>query len=197
MTTGRRPTRISQALGLTDGRLTRDDRIELENMVKLRTKVAKGDVDTRMAYLRAEFEQEMATIYKAKDERWRHVVEAAAEAAERANAEIQKICEDNNIPQDSRPSMSNPLWFGRGENASKERRAELRKVAETRLDAMAKQAKGQIDRDDAMLRLQITAMSVTTQQAMAFLEALPSIEQLMRALDVQELEAAVPESWSG
>ena len=73
----------------------------------------------------------------------------------------------------------------------KGRRNELRNVAAKRLDAQAKAAKVEIERAETALLGELAAAALTTDEAKAWLERLPSIAELMPRLRLVELEAEV------
>ena len=95
------------------------------------------------------------------------------------------------MPESFRPELR-VSWYSRGENADKERRTELRNVAESELEARAQRAKCAIERAEAELLIQITADGLTTKAARAFLEALPTVDQLMPNLQLSDLEKRRP-----
>jgi hypothetical protein len=169
--------------------MTRAERAELAKLLKLRARVAKEDVNTREAHLLADFEAQMASRYDSRDEAWADVTAAAKKAVEEADAEVAKRCRELGIPAEFRPGI-NCSWYGRGENADRSRRVELRKVAQTRLAANARAAKVEIDRTIAELLTQLTAGALESGSARDFLDAMPSIDQLLPPLALRELVAA-------
>src|SRR5215472_6592158 len=106
------------------------ERERLLKVARLREKVAKTVVAERSAVLLADFEQQLATIYSFdQSETWAKAVMAAKEACNAAQSAIAEECSRLGIPRRFAPNISHPSWYGRGENAVRERRAELRKVA--------------------------------------------------------------------
>jgi adenylate kinase len=79
-------------------------------------------------------------------------------------------------------------WYKRGENASKERRDELRKVAQSRAAALVKGAKARIERDSLEFQNKLLAGALTTATARTLLDGLPAIESLMPPLDIAEFK---------
>jgi hypothetical protein len=84
-------------------------------------------------------------------------------------------------------------WRRRGENASRERRAELRNVAKTEIAAMSRAAITKIEKQSLELRTQVVALGLLSPAAKAFLESLASVEQTMRALDFGQIEQKLTE----
>lgn len=106
--------------------MTRSDRDQLLRVLRQRVKVAKTEVDQRAAELRADFERQLAARYTFGDEAWQAITAEAKLAVDEADARIADICRERGIPAEFRPGL-NLGWYGRGENAAKERRGELRK----------------------------------------------------------------------
>lgn len=167
--------------------MSRVERTELAQLVKLRGRVAKEDIATREAQLLADVEAQLAARYDPRHEAWAEITERAQKAV--ADAEIAARCRELGIPEEFRPAIST-TWYGRGENADRSRRAELRKVAQTRLAANAKAAKVEIDRSTADLLTQLAAGALESSASRSFLEAMPTIDQLMPRLALPELEGS-------
>jgi hypothetical protein len=178
-----------------DNRMTKAERDELVKLVKLRERVAKTETVQRSAELLAEFERQLASVYSFDDDDvWREAHAAVSEAREKANAMIAERCRELGIPERFQPGIES-VWFGRGENASKERRAELRRVAVTRINALEKAAKATIEHESLKLHTELVAGALESGEAMAFLNALPTIEVLMPSLTVAEIESTTPRTW--
>jgi hypothetical protein len=178
----------------SDNRMTKAERDELVKLVKLRERVAKAEAVQRSAELLAEFERQLASVYSFDDDVWREAHAAVSEARKKANAMIAERCRELGIPERFQPEIHS-AWYGRGENASKERRAELRKVAVTRIDALAKAAKATIEHESLKLHTELVAGALESGEARAFLDALPTIEVLMPSLTVAEIESTTPRTW--
>jgi hypothetical protein len=164
---------------------------ELERLLKvarLREKVAKSAAAERSAVLLAEFEKQMASKYSFdQSEVWAKAHAAVTEVWETAAKLVAEECERLGIPERFAPSLSMPYWHSRGENAVKERRAELRKVAVTRVAAMEKQARTEIERKSSEVQIELLAhgMSLTARE---LLEQMPRVDELMPTLRVDEIE---------
>jgi hypothetical protein len=168
--------------------LSNAERERLLKAARLREKVAKSAASARSAELIADFEQQLASVYSFdQDEIWAKAAQAAKTAVEAADSAIAEECERLGIPARFRPSLA-CQWYGRGENASKERRAELRKVAQTRIAANEKQARTEIDRISSEVQIELLAHGMSP-TALALLEQMPKVDQQMPALQVQEVES--------
>lgn len=172
--------------------MTKGERQELARLVRRRARVETAAGVQRRADILADFERRLASIYTPDDDAaFRDLHAAAGEAVEDAKAKLAERCRELGIPERFAPSIS-LAWYGRGENALSERRAELRRVATTRLDALEKAARTEIERRCVELETRLVADALSTQEARDFLAALPSIAELMPSLDAAEIRALLP-----
>jgi hypothetical protein len=170
--------------------MTRREREDLAALVRRREKVAKTATAQRSAELCADFEAQLASIYSYdEDQTWRTITEDAQRIVHEADARVAERCRELGIPPRFRPGL-NLSWYSRGENAVAERRGELRQVARTRIAALEKQARTEIERQSVELQTQLVAGGLESSAARAFLEAMPTPAALMPPLDVRALEAA-------
>jgi hypothetical protein len=170
--------------------MTKGDRAELQKLANKRERVAKAQVDQVAAKRLADFEQQAASQYRVHDDEvWAEQARMAREAVADANVRLHERCRELGVPGWTAPSISMG-WHERGENAVKERVAELRKVAKTRLDADAKAAKVQIELKAVEVHGQLLSESLETDEARAFLAEIPTPDQLLPAPTVAEIEKA-------
>ena len=181
----------SRAAFSNGAEMTSRERVELTALVRRREKVAKSEASHRSAELMADFEQQLAARYEAQDEHWSDLTSAAQQVVDEADARIAQRCRELGIPEQFRPSIQ-AQWYGRGENASKERRAELRKVAQTRIAAIEKEAKATIEKRSVEVQTALLAGGLESEAARRFLESMPTAEALMPPLDVEALNKALP-----
>jgi hypothetical protein len=83
---------------------------------------------------------------------------------------LAEDCRRLGIPQAFRPSI-NLRWYSRSENASKERRAELRRVMVTRLAAIERAAIEEIEAGHRKIMTAILSATLSSGEAMALLDA--------------------------
>jgi hypothetical protein len=167
--------------------MNRTERLELTKIVRQRAKLAKDDVAAREAQILADAEAALSARFKEDDDAFRDLmVEARAYMAE-LKAKLDARCAELGIPAEFRPSAE-LYWFRRGENASKERRSELRMAVRTQAAASGKKAKLEIDRQSVGLQEQLMAGGFESVEATQFLAALPSAEDLMPALQLPAIE---------
>jgi hypothetical protein len=170
--------------------ITKAERDELARLCRRREKLAKAAATARASELRADFEKQMAAVYSFdRDEVWRRAYEVADAATEAANRAIADRCRTLGVPVEFAPSITT-YWRSRGQNAVRERRDELRKVAYSRIDQKEKDAKFQIEQSSLEVQTRLVAGGLQSAEAKAFLDSMPTPEMLMPAFTVAEIEAA-------
>jgi len=178
---------------VSESRITKSDRDAIIRVLKMREATAKTEADQRAAELIADFEAQLAAEHKANAPAWADLTEQASKGIAELDAELARRCRELGIPEDWRPSLTLG-WSARGENASKARRVELRKVAETRIEAQRKKALAFIARQHTELATQVVAGSLESGEAKAFLDTLPSMDRLLPMLALTDIEDAAREA---
>ncbi len=168
--------------------MTRAERVELAKLARMRAKVARTEVDQRAAELRADVERQLSATYQFGDEAWRDVTAAAQAAVAAADEQVAARCRELGIPDEFRPRLT-VNWYGRGENATASRRAELRKTANAHIEAQAKGAKTTIEARALDVQTDLMAGGLTSAAARRFLAEMPTPAALMPTIDVGELQA--------
>lgn len=167
--------------------MTKADRDQLVRLAKNRAKQAEADVDARMAVLYTEVIDQMTAEYEVQDALWADAVIVAEEATAKANDQIRRKCAELGIPAGQAPQLHS-MWSPRGRQFSnRERRAELEKLAKARLAALAKEAKVRINNAALQVEEQLILGGFESDAARAAFELLPSAEELMPRLSLQEL----------
>jgi hypothetical protein len=168
--------------------MTKGEREDLARLIRNREKVLKTATVQRSTELLAEFEQQMASRYSYdQDEIWKQAVVVAKAEVAQARKLIAERCGELGIPAEFAPDL-NLYWSHRGENAVKERRAELRAVAKSRIAAIEAAARSAIELQCLDAQSQIVAAGLTSAAAVAFLDGLPKIEALMPRLEIASIE---------
>jgi hypothetical protein len=174
--------------------MTRRERDDLARLTRQRERLAKAMVAQRASELLADFEQQLAAEYRFDDDDiWRQAMEAADDAVRAAEVRVDERCAELGIPKAFRPSIGGVCWWSRGENAVASRRAELRKVAQTRIAAMEKLAKRHIEAASLEVQTNLLAEGLTSRAALSFLDAMPTPEALMPTLVMAEVAQALPD----
>lgn len=166
--------------------MTRTERMELSKLARMRARVAIAKVAQRASELRSDVETQLSATYDFGDAAWAEITEAADLYVKDAARQVAAKCDALGIPRDLAPNLSLG-WYDRGQSAIPKRRAELRKTAQTKIDAIAKQAKFTIEANALDVQTELLAGGLTTSAAHAFLAAMPTPEALMPAIDVKML----------
>lgn len=175
---------------MTD-KMTKAERAELGSLIRKREKVMKSIADERAGVMMADFEAQSAAIYSYDDDAvWAEAVKDAEAAVQLAEQVIAKRCEERGIPREFAPTLK-VGWFGRGQNAVAERRAELRQVAKKRIEAITLEAKAKIERMSLDAQTAVTMSGLESEAAKAFLEHMPKIEVLMPPVSAVEIKQLV------
>jgi hypothetical protein len=141
--------------------MTKGEREDLQRLVRQREKVLKSAAKQRSAELLADFENQMGSEYSFdQDEIWRQATEAAEREVRRAQERVAARCRELGIPTRFAPSL-NMHWYGRGENAVAARRTELRRMAESQIEAIERAAITKIEASclDAQTQLAIAGLT--------------------------------------
>jgi hypothetical protein len=168
--------------------MSKGEREDLQRLVKQREKVLKSTAELRSAELLADFENQMGQEYSFdQDEVWRQAAIAAKREVDKAEARVAARCAELGIPKQFAPSL-NLRWDARGYgNSLDSRKAELRRMAKTRIEAIERKAIVEIEHSCLKAQEAIALAGLTSEAAKAFIEHLPSIEALMPALSFEEI----------
>ena len=172
--------------------MLKSERDALLKVCRQRERVAKSEVNAVAARRKADFERQLAAVYSFDNrEVWSRAYASAKETVRKANEEIAHEAEAMGIPREFAPFLSTPYWLERGENISQWRRVELTKVAYSRIEQMEKDAKFRIERSSVELQTRLLAAGLESADAKAFLETMPTAEQLMPPITVEEMQNAL------
>lgn len=167
--------------------MTKAERTELGTLARMRAKVAKDQVDSVAAERVATAEAQLSAIYASDDQLWKAATDVAKAAIADANRVIAEQWRAAGKPLEFAPQAGFG-WAGRGENAMRERRGELRTALRTRVAADAKQAKASIEAAAVEIRTELVQDGLTSTAAREFLRLMPSPAALLPALDVEKLQ---------
>ena len=171
--------------------MTKSERDSLLQIVRQRARVAKTDSSAYAAKLRADFEHQLDTHYPwDQDATWEAMAKLMEATKIEAASKIAARSRELGIPDWAAPGLA---WnrYDRGQNATKERRAELRRLAHRKIEAIERKARAAIERQSLEVQTQLFASALTSDAAKSFLEAMPSIESFMQPLDINTLESSI------
>ena len=156
----------------------------------------KTEVKQRRLELMADFERQLSAVFSYdQDEIWKGAHALAEQAVKDAQVVIEERCRELNIPREFAPTIS-MRWFGRGQNAVRDRRTELRTAAKARLDALEASGKTEIERISVQAQTNLISDGLTSEAAQAFLEQMPSVETLMPLLKLNQVQGLLEKSGS-
>lgn len=172
----------------TTRRLARHETHDLSMIIKDRTKVLEAHTDEQAKACLADFEKKLSTIYSYdEDEVWKRATEDAMVEVKKCQDRIDARCQKLGIPKDLSPQLV-LSWEGRGQMKTEQRRAELRRVARSEVEAMKASAVTKIRKQSLDLRTQVVAMGLLTPEATMFLESLATVEEAMKSIDFGAIE---------
>lgn len=172
---------------MTDERLTRAERQDLLRVARMRAKHSRTMLDARKAELLADLEEQLSARFPVNDPRWEDVTREAEQAVAAANDRIEEVCQQVGVPLEFAPHLGLD-WYHRGQNASAQRRAELRALGSRKIDASAKAAKSEIDHVELRASEAILADGLASTDARAFLDRIPEPAQLMTPVTLEDVE---------
>ncbi len=168
--------------------MTKSERDDLQRLVRQREKALKSNAKLRSKDLLADFENEMAAEYAFDDDSvWAQAAKDAEAEVAKAQKRVAARCLELGIPEKFAPSLR-LSWCNRGyDNLIEKRRNELRRVAESRVEALEQRAVVDIEMASVNLQTDIAIAGLTSEIARNFVERLPTVESLMPALSYEKL----------
>lgn len=167
--------------------MTTRERSDLQQLARMNARVAKADVDAVAAQRLAEFEQEITRDWTTQELFISDLVDEVKIKVAEINALIDERCEAEGIRPELRPIMGSGPYLN--PRLRKDRELELRRLARTELDAAAKRAKTEIDRQTASICGEIVASGLTSADAHAMLSRVDTADALVPSLEVSKVEA--------
>jgi hypothetical protein len=172
---------------MTSERMNKADRDALMRVARERARQAEREVDARAKTLYAEVINEITAEYDTRDALWSDAVVIAEEAATKANELIARRCAELGVPSGEAPRLELG-WHKRGPSFSdRERRAELHKLAQARLDALVQTAKTTVLGNALDIEERLILGGLGSAEARAVLALMPTAVQLMPPLCIEDL----------
>lgn len=168
--------------------MTKGERNEFVQLSKQYKNALKSDGELQAARIVEAFEMEISQLWDANDERWADAVAHVNEAAARLNESVRQHVEALGFNPAFSPSIQ-VAWAGRGENWSRERREELRRVAKAQADVMRKGALARGERLALEVQRTLLVDELSAAQARDLIRSLPTVAQMMPALNVEKIES--------
>lgn len=171
--------------------MSRKDRDQLVQVAKMRARVAKGSIDQRELALRSHVEDELKALFDAEAEVKERAMQRAGSIARTAQSELDAWLDEHEVPERMRPQLGvvDPDRRMGHQETIAGRRSALRSIAAARIKALAAQAKVDLDRACADTVTALIAGGLDSDEARRVLDEMPTIDQLMLAPSVAELES--------
>ena len=168
--------------------MTRNEIDDLQRLIRQREKVLKSAAKQRSTEVLADFENQIGQEYSFDDDHvWAEAAKIANAAVSKAQEQIKARCREIGIPDRFAPSISLG-WHHRGyDNLLENRRKELRRMAQTAVEAQEQKAKTQIELSCLEAQEKLALAGLTSDAARGFIEALPSVDDLMPRLSFAEV----------
>ncbi len=168
--------------------MSKGERDELRRLVRQRTKVLRDEVKARTAELAADVEQKLIARFYERDEQ-RLVAEREIRAiVAEANLQIGEALAktDSHVTGVGRSFIdAGPIYWDTSD------RHALRAAAIKDIEARAAAAVLVLSRQEVTLLEQLARGALESEEAMAFLDSIPSVGELVPAARMEELEAAL------
>jgi hypothetical protein len=175
----------------TVDKMTKHDLEKLLQLDRNEAKALKNATDARRAQVIAKGEADIARKYKFDHKpEWAEAFEEAHEIISKLNEKIREDLKSAGIPIEFAPSAG-IHWLDRGENAVAQRRAELLRVLVTEALAQQKAACVAIDLYSVKCQRELLACGLQSQIAKQILASRPTLEALMPALQLSDLEKKI------
>ena len=175
--------------------MTQAERRELRSVVRQQFKVLRGEVEQRRKELAAEAAEQVRRRYAVADKQVDDLNWKIEQIIDQANKDIRDAvkgvqAENSNGGQ---WAWSGPVRAPRVAHEREDRYA-LTGALSTGIDAQARSAILTLERQEADLLRQLAMGALETEEARAFLRAIPSVGELVPASRLQEIEAAFDEN---
>jgi hypothetical protein len=167
--------------------MTKGEQSDLLKLIRARERLANTMAEERKAALVADLERQLGTIFHYDDDAvWKAAKEAADKVVAEAESKIADRCRELGIPKEFAPSLGFG-WYGRGENGSKKRRDELRRMGLSKLEALARSARTEIAKRSVQAQQEVITHGLHSEAAKEFLDCMGSVDALMPPIDAQGL----------
>ena len=172
-------------------KLTQRDIDYITRQLRANVKAAKAKILGRAASLKAAYEIQLETHYPPDgDPVWNAEYNAALAECEQHSKRIEQRCIELGIGTRFRPKLHGPSWSYGGEQLFRDLRAERRRIAHAQIDEKLKRDVDELEAKSAATQEDIYLHGLTD-AAKEFMAKLPSIDQLVAPLRVDELAALI------
>lgn len=168
--------------------MSASERNRLMEITKRRARSVKFDIEKRAAQLRADVERQLSQQFREDDERFAALTQRMREREKEDTEWLARLCREAGIKPEFAPRCG-IWWASRGENSDRERRAELRKLGHSRIDALSREARHAIEQWQSETEIKLLASGLHSKEALEFFATIPNAEQLLPAPTLAQLDA--------
>jgi hypothetical protein len=169
--------------------ITKAERTELRSIVRNQFRVLRAEITQRQRELAADIDEQIAQRYATDDKAWADAAHLAQEAVLEANRRVNDAYRD--LIGDRHVERHYVAWQMPQKPARE--RIVLRSEALSRLMATVSAAELRLARQEADLLRNLAVGALETEEARAFLSAIPTVSELVPAARLAELEADLQE----
>lgn len=168
--------------------ITKGERAELRSIVRQQFKVLRAEVEQRRAELQVEFEEQITEKYATSDHEWADLMHEVHEATMEANRRINDALYAKGYRV---KGGSERMWVSTPQIQQPAYKTQLRRRADAKIHAEVRAALLKLDRDEADLLRTLAIGAIESEEARAFLSAIPTVSELVPAARLAELEASM------
>jgi hypothetical protein len=167
--------------------MTKGERGELRQAVKLQFKVLRGEVLQRKAEILSALESELAAQDTADQQKEHDVEDEIREVIATANKAVHNVLYKHELrhkdgAEESLVSLRWSLKFAERDNMNR------RQEASRAIDARVREAISRLDRQEADILRRLTLDALETDAARAFFDGIPTVSELVPMARLAELE---------
>jgi hypothetical protein len=168
--------------------ITKAERTELRSLVRGQFKVLRSEVAQRRAEMISDLSVQLAERYAGWDKQWSDATFLCQEAVLEANRKVNDILREMVDQPDGGRSEWLLVSFHAPAKPDRQR-TELYRAGLARIDADVRAALLRLDREEADLLRTLAIGALESDEAHAFLNAIPTVGELVSAARLAELEA--------
>ena len=170
--------------------ITKAERTELRSLVKGQFKVLRSEVQQRQAEMLADLQRQINERYAEWDKEWADTMFLCQEVVLEANRQVNDLLREKITQPDGGRSEYILVEFRRPLKPDR-KRTELYQAGYARIVADVKGALLRLDREEADLLRTLALGAIETEEARAFLGAIPTVGELVSRARLAELEASL------
>lgn len=167
--------------------MTKAERTELRQIVKGQFAVLRAEIDQRKAELITEVDGQIDEKFAVDDKAWADAAHLAHEAVMEANRKVNDAYRDLTGER----HVERMYVGAQLPSRPREERFRLQQTSRHQIDATVRGALLRLQRQEADLLRTLAVGAIESDEARAFLEAIPSVGELVPAARLTEIEASL------